>query len=81
MPTTSERPSLAVFADDRHEIIATASELPPAPKKSLDAIVKQRAEKAVRDLARWGRKLKLARTKVAKLKRKVKYYRKNNSIS
>jgi hypothetical protein len=44
------------------------------PKAARPSIVDQRAKKAQDDLDRWTRKLKLAQTKVRKLKIRVRYY-------
>jgi hypothetical protein len=53
---------------------------PVKPNAKLKATpVQRRAKKAQADLARWERKLKLAKGKVAKLQRRVAYYAKNSS--
>lgn len=54
---------------------------PPAekPAKPKLSIAERRAEKAQADLDRWQRKLKLAQTKVKKLKRRVAYYDKRQA--
>jgi hypothetical protein len=72
---------LALFESPEHQINTTEpSTLPGVTVRRKKAVrpdlIKQRAEKAAIDLVRWERKLKLARTKVAKLRRKVKYYAK-----
>lgn len=46
------------------------------PKKQQATPVQRRAKKAAADLARWERKLKLAKGKVAKLQKRVAYYTK-----
>lgn len=63
---------LNLFRQDR-ECLLTEWQIAPLinPKLSL---TEKRAVKAKIDLARWTRKLKLAQTKVSKLKRRVKYY-------
>ncbi len=48
----------------------------PPPTKPRMSPVQKRARKAAQDLARWERKLKLARGKVAKLQKRVAYYAK-----
>jgi hypothetical protein len=50
----------------------------PTTKAKLSP-VQQRAKKAAQDLARWERKLKLAKGKVAKLQKRVAYYAKSSA--
>ena len=57
----------------------TLTELWSTPPKKLQAdrrksAVQQREERAAANLARWERKLKLAKTKVAKYRKTVRYY-------
>jgi hypothetical protein len=50
----------------------------PRPKPST---IEKRQARAVEALARWQRKLKLARTKVRKLSRTVAYYQKRQAAA
>lgn len=52
-------------------------EIPNEPQVSVLQI--KRAEKAQRDLERWLRKMKLAQTKVRKLRQRVNYYDKRQA--
>jgi hypothetical protein len=68
---------LTKFRENRESLLAerSAGESSDVPvKKSLADVVAKRAAKAAADLARWERKLKLAKTKVSVYRRKVKYY-------
>ena len=67
---------LEAFRASRDGLLAGWSEAPAisaAFKPPIDKIAK-RAEKAAADLARWERKLKLAKTKVRFYAKRVKYY-------
>lgn len=70
-------PAIEVFNDATHEIIDEPSDLPAITQ----SLVARRAAKVVSDLARWERKLKLAKTKVKKLKRKAAYYAKRRKVT
>ncbi len=71
------RPVVEAFRAQREALLAHWNEPPAlalrAPKPPLP---EQRRQKVEADLARWERKLKLAKTKVAKLKQRVAYYEK-----
>lgn len=68
---------LANFREKRESLMAewsaeptyVAADRPPKP-----SVVERRRAKAVADLSRWMRKLKLAQTKVKKLRQRVAYY-------
>lgn len=66
---------LRAFREQRDSLLAEWSE-PPAvrPAKPKPSVVEQRAAKIDADLARWNRKLKLAQTKIRKLKKRAAYY-------
>lgn len=85
---------LAAFEADRERLLAEwnaeplraaaalAPEPNPEPQPAAPALsaAQRRAAKAATDLARWERKLKLAKTKVAKYRAKVKRYRKRGVL-
>lgn len=65
---------LRAFRANREVLLAEWSAAPPKPEKPKASLQDKRAAKAQADLGRWQRKLKLAQTKVRKLKTRVKYY-------
>lgn len=77
---------LKAFRVERERLLAewtgppveVTAELVAADNSATPAFVERRAAKAVADLARWTRKLKLAQGKVRKLKAKVTYYAKKS---
>lgn len=71
------------FEEHRVELLAAWNKVPArqAADRGPRNIVAERAAKVTADLARWERKLKLARTKVAKLKQRVAYYAKRATDS
>lgn len=69
-----ERRVLELFKQQREQLVAEWSAPPPAKAKTVITPQVQRAAKALRDLTRWQRKLKLAQTKVKQYKRRVNYY-------
>lgn len=56
--------------------LPTPTPTPAAPRP----IVQARADKAAADLAKWERRLKLAKTKVAQYRRRVTYYNKQKKL-
>jgi hypothetical protein len=72
----TERAAAPVLAEFRELREALCSEWlkPPVLASPPPSLMDNRRAKAVKDLARWQRKLKLAKTKVQKLERRVKYY-------
>ena len=74
--------ALREFRANRDALLAEWSKAPAAKvAKPKPSIVEKRAAKAAADLARWNKKLKLAQTKVRKLKTRVRYYERNQSIA
>jgi len=70
--------TLLAFRESRETLLADwLREKPQRPKTS---VVERRAERAGELLASWERRLKLAKTKVAKYRRKVKYYQTRRSV-
>ena len=66
---------LRAFRANREALMAEWSKEPAAkPQKPKASVQEKRAAKAQADLDRWQRKLKLAQTKIKKLKAKVRYY-------
>jgi alkyl hydroperoxide reductase subunit AhpF len=65
---------LRAFRAARETLLAEWSVEPVRIEKPKASIKERRASKAADDLARWQRKLKLAQTKVRKLKVRVRYY-------
>jgi hypothetical protein len=51
----------------------------PRESKSKLSLIDKRAAKTEADLSRWQRKFALARTKIKKLKARVKYYEKRQA--
>ncbi|MCI0539593.1 MAG: hypothetical protein L0Z50_30655 [Verrucomicrobiales bacterium] len=77
------KPVLEKFRQCRDALLAEWNEPPAIPARSPKPTVKERRRaKSVNDLTKWQRKLKLAQTKVRKLKVRVRYYERqagNNS--
>jgi hypothetical protein len=73
---------MKLFEEQREELVAAWSAAIPARKaaKPPKDPVALRAAKARLDLARWERKLKFAKTKVAKYRAKVKRYAKRGLV-
>lgn len=67
------------FVAERDALLATWSYPVPEKKSAPVSIVDQRAAKVEADLARWTRKLKLAQTKIRKLKMRQRYYTKKQA--
>jgi len=71
---------LRKFREQRAELVAAWSAIPQKTAERLargkPSVVDKRAEKAAAMLARWERKMKLAKTKVSAWRRKVAYYEK-----
>lgn len=66
---------LSAFREQRDSLLAEWSAAPATrPAKPQASIQEKRAVKAQADLDRWQRKLKLAQTKIRKLKYRVRYY-------
>ena len=72
------RPVVEQFRIEREALLAQWSAPPILTLRAAakPPLVEQRHQKAMSDLARWERKLKLARTKVSKLRQRVTYYQK-----
>jgi hypothetical protein len=71
---------LRAFRAEREALLAAWSHEPQAATiKMTPSVVEKRADKAATDLARWQRKLKLAQTKVRKLRTRVKYYERKSA--
>jgi hypothetical protein len=72
-PTTfEERRVLELFKSQREELLTEWNIAPP--EKVKPSLQEQRRAKALRDLERWQRKLKLAQTKVKQKRRRLAYY-------
>ena len=70
--------ALRTFRENREALLAEWSVEPAArPVKSKPSVQEQRAAKVQASLDRWQRKLKLAQTKIRKLKRQAAYYDKS----
>lgn len=69
-------PVVEAFRAQREQLLAAWEEPPAVALRPRPSPVESRATKAQADLARWERKLKLAKTKVAKLRQRVTYYQK-----
>lgn len=66
---------LLAFREARDTLLADWLREPAKrPTKPKPSVVDRRAERAATLLAQWERKLKMAKTKVAKYRRKVNYY-------
>ncbi len=75
---------LRAFRDRREELLAAWSAVPvsvAADAPPTANLIEKRHAKAAADLARWERKLKLAKTKVKKLAARVRYYERKGSGS
>lgn len=74
----SETYVLNLFRKQRTDLLAawTPTEAPAKPKRD---VVSARAAKVSADLERWTRKLKLAQTKIRKLKQRARYYEKKTA--
>lgn len=76
---------LKLFREQRIGLLeiwdAKPAEKPAKPAKPKPSVVERRAAKAEADLARWQRKMKLAATKVRKLKARVRYYEKRTQAA
>lgn len=71
------KPVLEKFRAMRDALLAEWNEAPAlAIKGPALTLTERRRAKAIADLAKWERKLKLAKTKVKKLKTRVNYYNK-----
>lgn len=69
------RQALAAYRENYLALLITWYAAPKAkPTKTKPNIIEQRAAKTAEDLQRWQRKLKLAQTKVRKLKQRANYY-------
>jgi hypothetical protein len=67
--------TLLAFREARETLLADwLREQPQRPAKPKPSVVDRRAERAATLLAQWERKFKMAKTKVAKYRRKVNYY-------
>jgi hypothetical protein len=67
--------ALLAFRQNRDTLLADwLRDKPQRPTKPKPSVVDQRGERAATLLAQWERKLKMAKTKVAKYRRKVNYY-------
>lgn len=62
------------FHADEARLLAEWNAEPKRPAKPKPSVTEARAAKAVAALERWQRKLKLAQTKIRKLKARVRYY-------
>jgi len=69
-------PILREFRAQREALIAEWVVPPATEQKQAVPAQEKRAKKAQDDLARWSRKLQLAKTKVRKLTLRVRYYEK-----
>lgn len=71
-------PIVEAFRAQRESLLAQWSAEPVMAIRPVVSVTDRRARKARSDLERWQRKLRLATTKVRKLKLRVKYYAKNS---
>jgi hypothetical protein len=65
---------LRAFRAEREALLAAWVAEPARAAKPVVSLEERRAAKAAADLARWNRKLALAKTKVRKLQIRVRYY-------
>lgn len=65
---------LRLFRANREQLLAEWGEAPEVAARPVIPIQEKRAAKARTDLDRWTRKLRLAQTKVRKLKARAAYY-------
>lgn len=65
---------LRAFRAEREALLAAWGAEPARAAKPVVSLEERRAAKAAADLARWNRKLALAKTKVRKLQIRVRYY-------
>jgi len=74
-------PILAKFQAARNTLLAQWLTPPVARLRGPElTLTERRARKAVADLSRWQRRLKLAQTKVRKLRTRVNYYQKKTNL-
>lgn len=69
-----ERRVLELFKQNREALLAEWSAEPSQRETQQRTLQEKRAEKVQKDLSRWTRKLKLAQTKIRKLKQRASYY-------
>lgn len=72
------------FRSDRDSLVPQWAAEPkrrPRPEKPVVSAVDRRAARAAELLAQWERRMKLARTKVAKYRRRVTYYKRRAATS
>ena len=69
-----EEQAMKAFAENRETLLAAWNEAPTVIERPVVSVQERRADKTEADLARWLRKLKLAQTKVRKLKIRARYY-------
>ena len=78
-------PILEAFRKDRDSLLAEwsrpAGTVEPAVIPMISPVIESRAAKAQAMLDAWERKLKLAKTKVAKYRKRVRYYEKRHGIA
>lgn len=72
--TWHEKKVLEAFLANKESLMAQWMAAPQRPTKPATTILDKRSAKAAAALARWERKFKLARTMLAKCKRRVAYY-------
>jgi hypothetical protein len=74
---------LRAFRANREALLAawSADDAKPVTVKAKSNVVEKRAAKAANDLSRWERKLKLAKTKVAKCRQRVRYYERRQAAT
>lgn len=72
---------LRAFRANREALLAAWSADDAKPAKAKSNVVEKRAAKAMIDLSRWERKLKLAKTKVAKCRQRVRYYERRQAAT
>lgn len=73
------KPVVDTFRAQREALLAAWEEPPAAALRPKPSPATVRATKAYAELERWERKLKLATTKVRKLRRRVAYYQRRST--
>lgn len=73
--------ALRAFRAARETLLAEWSTPPAERPRSVVSVSDRRAAKVFADLERWQRKLKLAQTKIKKLKRRATYYERRQAAT
>lgn len=71
-----EEAVMNVWREQKQTLLAEWMQAPERISRPIVPVPQRRHAEAIKSLARWQRKLKLAQTKIRKLKIKVRYYEK-----